>query len=198
MKTIVDTSSLVRMAQSYWPFDHTGALEAFLRSELERGELLLIDAVAAECKYVSQGIALDTFNCLQNKAWQISTVNLQPPQKFYRMLDNNFVDQVYKKTKLQGDEVLYQNAREEYLRSTDCRIVVYAMCELAREPIQVLTEESANQNDGKLFRKIPFICQQLGIPTLNAVEYFKQHEDALTVVVESTPANMYVTHNQRP
>jgi hypothetical protein len=100
MKTIPDTSSLVRMAQSYWPFDRTDALGAFLRSELACGELLLIDAVAAECKYVSQGIALDTFNCLQNKEWQISTVNLQPPQKFYRMLDNNFVDQVYKKTKL--------------------------------------------------------------------------------------------------
>lgn len=198
MKTIVDTSSLVRMAQSYWPFDHTGALEAFLSRRMAQGELLLIDEVVGEIKYVSQGVAYNTFKCLRDKAHQISTINLQPPQKFYRMLDNNFVDQEYKKTKLQGDEDAYQNAREEYLRSTDCRIVVYAMCELARRPIQVLTEESANQNDGKLFRKIPFICQQLGIPTLNAVEYFKQHEDALTVVVESTPASMYVTHNQRP
>ena len=109
------------------------------------------------------------------------------------MLNNNFVDHVYKKTKLQGDEVLYQNAREEYLRSTDCRIVVYAMHKQALEPIQVLTEESANQNDGKLFRKIPFICQQLEIPTLNAVEYFKQHEDELIIDVKASNENFPVS-----
>ena len=33
MKTIPDTSSLVRMAQSYCPFDRTDALEAFLWRE---------------------------------------------------------------------------------------------------------------------------------------------------------------------
>ena len=193
MKTIVDTSSLVRMAQSYWPFDRTGVLEAFLRRELARGELLLIDAVVTESKYVSQGIAYNTFKCLQNREWHLSTADLLPSQRFFNMLNNNFVDQVYKKTKLQGDEVLYQNACEEYLRSTDCRIVVYVMHKQALEPIQVLTEESANQNDGKLFRKIPFICQQLEIPTLNAVEYFKQHEDELLIDVKSSNENFPVS-----
>ncbi len=43
MRTIVDTSSLVRMAQSYQPFDSTQALETFLTHELESGNLILLD-----------------------------------------------------------------------------------------------------------------------------------------------------------
>ena len=164
MRTIVDTSSLVRMAQSYQPFDSTDALGTFLKKEMENGSLILLDKVVGEIRNVSQGIAYDTFKCLQDKKFVCSTAGLVPSQKFYNMLDNNFVDRAYKKIKLQGDEDAYQNDLE---------------------PIHILTEESLNQNDGKLFKKIPLICKILNIPTVDTVEFFKQHENELTVEIKS-------------
>lgn len=65
-------------------------------------------------------------------------------------------------------------------------MIVYAMQEKNDlEPIQILTEESLNQNDGKLFKKIPLICKILNIPTVDTVEFFKQHENELTVEIKS-------------
>ena len=186
MRTIVDTSSLVRIAQSYQPFDSTDALGTFLKKEMENGSLILLDKVVGEIRNVSQGIAYDTFKCLQDKKFVCSTAGLVPSQKFYNMLDNNFVDRAYKKIKLQGDEDAYQNERETYVRGTDCTMIVYAMQEKNDlEPIQILTEESLNQNDGKLFKKIPLICKILNIPTVDTVEFFKQHENELTVEIKS-------------
>lgn len=186
MRTIADTSSLVRMAQSYHPFDSTDALGAFLEQELKNGSLILLDKVVGEIRNVSQGIAYNTFKCLQNKTFVHSTTDLVPSQKFYNMLDNNFVDKAYKKLKLQGDEDAYQNEREAYVRSTDCTMIVYAMQEKNNiESVQILTEESLNQNDGKLFKKIPLICKELNIPTVDTVKFFKQHKNELIVEVKS-------------
>ncbi|WP_028900595.1 DUF4411 family protein [Prevotella sp. HJM029] len=186
MRTIVDTSSLVRMAQSYQPFDSTETLESFLKNEMENGSLVLLDKVVGEIRNIDKGIAYETFKCLQDKKYVCSTTGLVPSPRFYNMLDNSFVDRAYKKIKLQGDEDAYQNEREAYVRGTDCTIIVYAMQEKKTlEPVQILTEESIYQNDGKLFRKIPFICKTLDIPTVNVVQYFKQHKDELTVEIKS-------------
>ena len=87
MRTIVDTSSLVRMAQSYQPFDSTDALGTFLKKEMENGSLILLDKVGGKIRNVSQGIAYDTFKCLQDKKFVCSTAGLVPSQKFYNMLD---------------------------------------------------------------------------------------------------------------
>ena len=174
------------MAQSYHPFDNTDALDAFLKKEIENGSLILLDKVIEEIRNVSQGIAYKTFKCLQDKKMVYSTTNLIPSQKFYNMLDNNFVDRAIKKRRLQDDEDAYQNERENYVRGTDCTMIVYAMQEKqSLESIQILTEESLSQNDGKLFLKIPAVCTQLDIPTINTVQYFKQHENKFTIEVRS-------------
>lgn len=93
------------------------------------------------------------------------------------MLDNDFVDRSVKNRKLGNNENLYQNQRNIYLNDTDCAIIVFAMNYRNLDPIQILTEESKTQNDGKLFRKIPFICERLDIRTVNSVEYIKQHKE---------------------
>ena len=187
MRTIVDTSSLVRMAQSYQPFDNTQALETFLNHELESGNLILLDKVADEIRYVSKGVAFNTFQCLQDKKNIRSTDGLMPTRKFYNMLDNSFVNMAVRRFTLRNDEVEYQNAREAYLRSADCALIVYADQQRDGyfEPIQILTEETLSQNDNKLFRKIPFICKVLDIPTIDVVQYLKQHQAELVVEVKA-------------
>lgn len=186
MRTLIDTSSLVRMAQSYYPFDSTESLESFLQKEMEGGSIIILDKVFEEIHFVSQGIADNRFKCLRNNNLIRSTKNLVPTKKFYNMLDNNFVDRAMKNMKFGEDENGYQNQRLSYLQGADCNMIVYAMNENNElDPIQILTEESANQNDGKLFKKIPLICKELKIPTVNVVEYFKQHRDDLIVEVKS-------------
>ena len=188
MRTIVDTSSLVRMAQSYQPFDNTQALETFLSHELKNGELILLDKVADEIRYVSKGIAFNTFKCLQDRKNIRSTSDLMPSKKFYNMLDNSFVNVPVRNLTLKNDDTAYQNERDAYLQSTDCTLIVYANQQKDGnfEPIQILTEETSFQNDNKLFRKIPFICSVLGIPTTDVVQYLKQHQEELVVEVKAT------------
>lgn len=94
MKTLVDTSSLVRMAQAFSPFDTQGALNTFLEVRLVEGSVILLDQVMDEVKLVSRGVAYEAFPCLRRKECVCRTDGLTPsaPEKFYHMLDNNFVN----------------------------------------------------------------------------------------------------------
>lgn len=186
MRTIIDTSSLIRMAQYYYPFDNTKTIDNFLQSEIQNGSIIVLDKVYEEIKYTSQGIVLKSFSCLEDQKYIRSTSGLMPTNKFYNMLDNMFVDRTIKKRKLGNDENAYQNERQNYLQGADCNMIVYAMNENNEiDPIQILTEESSTQNDGKLFKKIPIICQQINIPTINLVDYFKQHNEDLTIEIKA-------------
>ena len=35
----------------------------------------------------------------------------------------------------------------------------------------VMTEETRLQNDGKLFKKLPLLCEQIGVETITTSEY---------------------------
>lgn len=174
MRTLVDASSLVALARYYHPFDSTEALHEFLNSEIASGNIIVLDKIAEEVQYVSGGMAVEAFPCLKNKKRVVSTKDIIPKQKFFNMLDNSFVDHSTKRLKF-NDEVSYNNERDRFLQGADCALVVYAMNNNSGlDPIQILTEESATQNDGKLFKKIPSICKELGIRALTSVEFFKE------------------------
>jgi len=107
MRTIADSSSLIALAKYYFPFDSAEALDAYPGNEIRNGSLILLDKVIEEVKHVSQGLAYDTFACLREKKVARSTVGVMPTQKFYHMLDNNFVDRVMKRRKFSDDEEEY-------------------------------------------------------------------------------------------
>ena len=183
MRTLVDTSSLIALARYYHPFDNMDAIGAHLQKEIKKGSLIVLDKVIEECKYVSQGLAYNSFGCLKDKKLLKSTNNLMPPTRFFNMLDNNFIDRSVKRLKFFDDESGYSNARNDYLKTVDSALIVYAMnYNNDLDPIQIMTEESSNQNDGKLFKKIPAICKELDIPTLTSVDYLKACE-TLTIDV---------------
>lgn len=185
MRTIIDTSSLVALAKYYHPFDSTEALDEHLRKEIASGSLIVLDKVLDETRHVSQGLAFETFACLREKKTARSTYGLMPTQKFFNMLDNNFVDRVMRRLKFADDEAGYQNEREAFVNGVDCTMIVFAMRENSEiDPVRIMTEESLSQNDGKLFLKIPSICVQLNIPTITAVEYLR-HSDSLHVSVQA-------------
>ena len=172
MRTLVDTSSLVSLARYYHPFDNTEILNEYLNSEIDSGNIIVLDKIAEEVKYVSGGMAVKAFSCLKDKNRVVSTKDLIPKPQFFKMLDNSFVDNATKRLKFNDDEAGYNNERDVFLKGADCALVVYAMNNTSKmDPIQILT---ANQNDGKLFKKIPFICKAIGIRTLTSVEFLKE------------------------
>ena len=52
MRTLVDTSSLVSLARYYYPFDSTEILNEYLNSEIDSGNIMVLDKIAEEVKYV--------------------------------------------------------------------------------------------------------------------------------------------------
>lgn len=183
MRTLVDTSSLVSLARYYHPFDSTDALSEFLSSEIASGNIIVLDKIAEEVQYVSGGMAAEIFPCLKDKKRVVSTKDIIPKKKFFNMLDNSFVDHSTKRLKF-NDEVSYNNERDRFLQGADCALVVYAMNNNSElDPIQILTEETVTQNDSKLFKKIPFICREIGIRALTSVEFLKELQ-SIKVTVE--------------
>ena len=98
MKVIIDTSSLLSLVRYYLPFDQNTKLFDFIKSEIENGNLILIDAVYQECEYTTQGLVLKSLDYLEDKNFKkdfkipLKTKDLLPPstKKFYNLLNDNF------------------------------------------------------------------------------------------------------------
>lgn len=89
------------------------------------------------------------------------------PEKFYRMVDNNFVVTVLK---ARLNETEYETIKNEYMDSADMRMVLTILNLKNDNPIEdifLVTEETETSNDNKLFKKIPAICSHLRIMTIN-------------------------------
>lgn len=74
----------------------------------------------------------------------------------------------------------YIEQKEEYLKTGDAKIIIYALNvrhsdAIHLEEMQVMTEETRQQNDGKLFKKLPLLCEQIGIGTLTVSEYLHRN-----------------------
>lgn len=175
----IDTCSLVAMARYYLPLDINGILTNFIKEGLETGEIILLDAIQQEAIYTSQGIAIKAMPYLKEVKYAVNTTEifLPSPKKFHNLVDNNFCVRLLK-NELTEEEYVLQ--KEEFLKSGDGRIIVYCMyCKeqykVMPTNISVLTEETKSQNDGKLFQKLPSICEFLKINTITLTEYLKVH-----------------------
>jgi hypothetical protein len=179
MITLIDTSSLVVLARYYQPFDKDKVLYSYLEKEISEGRMIVLDKVAEEAKYTSKGIALSYLPFLLDKKLIYSSDTVIPKKRFFNLLDNNFVVPSEKKLL---DDTKYEERRNNYLRSADAAIVIFADSYHGLEPIQIVTEESSSSNDRKLFKKIPLICGQLNIKTLSLPDYLKGCKEVEVVV----------------
>ena len=203
MKVIIDTCSLLSLVRYYLPFDKQNNLLNFIRSKIEASELIIIDAVYKECQIIAKGIILDTLFYLKDKNFKkdnevpVNTENIiaPSPAKFLRQVDNQFVIGIMKN---RLSEAEYENRKEEFMRSADMRMILYYLNlkqqaesqprqsslfeeDTNRKDIIRVTEETQSNNDGKLFHKIPNICEILNIPIMTLPELLTQYDviDAL-------------------
>lgn len=175
MKVVIDTSSLLSLVRYYLPFDKQKILFEILKTKIASGEILVIDKIIDECEYTSKGIVLETFSFLTDKIFNkthklpLNTEFILPPApaKFYRMVDNNFVVTVQRK---RLNETQYDSLKNDFMNSADMKMILTSLklkSENPMEEIYLVTEETEASNDNKVFKKIPAICSQLDLQTIN-------------------------------
>lgn len=173
MNVIIDTSSLLALVRYYLPFDKNNLLKDFIKEKFEAGELIIIDKVFEEATYISKGIILTELDFLKDKKKHIKTTDILPNTAFFNLLENHFCNKDVKR--LQDiTEVEFELEKERYLKMADAKMILYALSIKKENPILV-TEETKNANDNKLFKKLPDNCSSINIECCNLPSLFKKH-----------------------
>jgi len=184
MIIVIDTSSLLSLVRYYLPFDKKKILFEIIKSKIANGEILVIDKIIEECEYTSKGIVLETLDFLKDKTFNktnklpLNTEFILPPAqaKFYRMVDNNFVVTVQR---ARLNNIQYDSLKTEFMNSADMKMILTVLNlkkENPQEDIYLVTEETEASNDHKVFKKIPAICSQIDIKTLNIQQLLDKFE----------------------
>lgn len=182
MTVVIDTSSLVSLVRYYLPFDKHGILYNLIKSKIEKGKIIILDAVLQECKFVSQKLVVNSLPYLFDKEVQkeykfpLKTEDLLPlaPTKFLAMLQNQFIANHFQFRKL--DDVEFEVKKKEFMESADAKLIMHCQYLIKDFPDEIflVTEETSATNDLKLFKKIPAICKILEIPVLTLPDLLKR------------------------
>ena len=185
MKVVIDTSSLLSLVRYYLPFDKQKILFEIVKTKIANGEILVIDKIIEECDYTSKGIVLEALSFLNDKAFNktnklpLNTEFVIPPapSRFYRMVDNNFVVAIQRK---RLNDTQYDSLKTDFMNSADMKMILTSLnlkSENPTEEIYLVTEETEASNDNKVFKKIPAICSQLDIQTINIQQLIDKFDD---------------------
>jgi hypothetical protein len=186
MKALIDTSSLLSLVRYYLPFDKKGILFEVIKNKFASGEIILLDAVHEECKYVSQKAIFTKLDYLGDKDFLkknkivLKTDDLIPlsPAKFLNQLKNQFVANPGQFRKL--TEAEFEVQKNRFMESADAKLIMYAqrlIKENPEEEIYLVTEETSSPNDLKLFKKIPAICNLLEIPVITLPKLLEKYQE---------------------
>lgn len=184
MKAVIDTSSLLSLVRYYLPFDKNKKLFNFIKTQIQIGDLIIIDAVLKECEFTSKQIVLKTLDYLNDKEFKkkyklpIKTKDLLPPapKKFYNLVDDNFRTPLSRSL----NEAEFEQRKKAFLDLADARMIIYVLNEinLNRDiEIMIVTEETRTPNDNKDFKKIPTICKILNLNVLTLPELLKKYDE---------------------
>lgn len=191
MKVVIDTSSLLSLVRYYLPFDKNAILFEALKSKIAKGEILVIDKVVDECEYIAKGIVLSTLTFLTDKSFNktyklpLNTDFILPPSpaKFYRMVDNNFVVTVQR---ARLNDTQYDSLKNDFMNSADMKLILTSLNlkkDFPMEDVFLVTEETEASNDNKIFKKIPAICLQLEIKTIN-IQQLLDRFDGISIEIK--------------
>lgn len=186
MRALIDTSSLLSLVRYYLPFDKKGVLFELIKKKFETGEIILLDGVYEECKYVAQKAILKKLDYLEDKDFLkenkiiVRTEDLIPlaPAKFLNQLKHQFLANQYQFRKL--TEAEFEVKKKEFMDSADAKLIMYAqrlMKENPEEEFYLVTEETSSANDLKLFKKIPAICDILKIQVIALPELLEKYPE---------------------
>lgn len=173
MRIVIDTSSLLALVRYYLPFDKGDSLKKFILGRIDAGEIIILDKVFEESKFISKGIIIKELNPPKNKV--VKTVDILPTAKFFNQLENQFCYGV-QKNRLNSAE--FETEKNKFLDSADAKQILYCIKDKSSLDIDkpiLVTEETKTENDSKLFKKLPEICTMLEIEHCNLTTLFKDH-----------------------
>ena len=166
---LIDTSSLVAIARYYLSIKDEVKLLRFIESKFRSGKLILLRSIHIEASRTQKRIAVELMEFLNDDKLIFNDSYLTPPspKKFSNQLDNNLCVPLQKK-KLSAE--IYALQKEQYMSTGDARMILYALNNMGKEPV-IITEETMLSNDGKLFKKLPAICEFLNIKHMTIAEW---------------------------
>lgn len=167
MKIIIDTSSWVALVRYYLPFDTNETLPSLIEEKIINNEVIVLDKVYLECKYLSKGIVVENLPFIKEN--QVKTDELIPSKKFYNSLENQFCNQMQKKMLTETE---FENRKQTFLNSADAKILLRAInySKIDKEEVIIVTEETSSNNDSKVFKKIPILSSHIGIRCITLPE----------------------------
>ncbi len=154
MKFVIDTSSLLSFVRYYQPFDDEDILFNKIKSSFSEKQIILLDSVKEEIGSVSKGLVIEKLGFLKSVKTQ-KKVEVEKG-KTHRRIDNNWCNKRIKNQKELASEE-YEKEREAAIDGADFQLILYAL-ELKGSDVSVVTEESSEDNDSKMFLKMPKIC----------------------------------------
>lgn len=170
--TVIDTCSLLNLVQYYLPFDKDSILLTFIKEEIEKEKIIVIDQVVKQCGWTSKGLVLNEIPFLKDH--QTKTTNYLPDKRFFHWLNNDFkVNDLCKKLKPEEFEIV----KTEFINDADVKMLLF--CNNHRtgnSPARLLTDESGKNNDSKYFKKLPLLCDTMGIQCINLPTFLKEHD----------------------
>lgn len=184
MKAVIDTSSLVSLVRYYLPFDKEGKLKAFIEERIEAKTLIVLEQVVAECKLQGKGQVVKVLPFVDRPKNKTVVTDIPINKKLFNMIDNNFIN-----GSIAGQlpPAEYQLERDKFMKTADFAMMLYAYSIKEKEDVVIVTEETGYSNDGKPFKKIPGICDTIGVRTLNLPQFLAENSIIdLTVEVQKT------------
>lgn len=177
MKIVIDTSSLMALVRYYLPFDKDNSLKNFIKSKVESKEIIVIDKVSLEAKRTAKGFIVKSLDFIEDKINITKTETLLPSQSFLRDLENRFC---YTALKNKLNETEFENRKQTFLDSADAKLILFCSQNnkedsLCLDKTILVTEETRTDNDNKLFKKLPEICDLLNIEHCNLPTLLENH-----------------------
>jgi len=184
VKVVIDTNSLLSLVRYYLPFDKNGVLFQFFKEKIETGEIIIVDKVFEQCEYISKGIVLTKLIYLKEKdflkaaklPYKTDSLLAPSPAKFLRQVENQFINNIVRNQR-KLTETEFENQKNAFLDDADMKQIILCLNLIKDgEKVVLVTEETENSNDNKLFKKIPAICKELNIDTLTLPELLAKYD----------------------
>lgn len=169
---VIDTNSLLNLVRYYLPFDKDSTLVNFIKKKVESNEIIVIDKVFDQCIYIAKGIVVERLSFLKKN--QKSTSECLPDNSMFHHINHSFVNQVAKKLLKEED---IESQTTNFLEDADLKLILFSLkhTNFIVQPV-IVTEETGTANDNKLYKKIPAMCKQLKLETINLPELLKRFD----------------------
>lgn len=177
MTGVIDTSSLLAIARYYLPIRDEAKLLHFIELKFRSGELVMLNTIHLEASRTQKGMALMLMDFLNDEKLRVNDSGILPPspKRFSNLLDNNLCIPLQRK-KL--DAETYEQLKAQYMSTGDAKLILYALNNPENDPV-IITEETMLSNDGKLFKKLPAICEILGIKHQTIAQWLVDNDISL-------------------